>query len=266
MHEKHDELKEDRKKAIEDVMRQQEFELGWYLDTASFEQIEFKGYEAEYHESEFGKDAKILVYNHDKPYTKKINYYSRYISTHVVNKPYAYIIPQAYSDVIDRMKWNQIHMETLKRDTTIDVEMYYIKDYKTVKTPYEGHYLHYGVSLEKETMPVKFYKGDFLVRVNQEGNRYIVETLEPQGMDSFFAWNFFDGILQQKEGYSPFSFEKTAKELLQSDKNLMEKFNHKKKEDEKFANSRDQQLYFIYKNSPYYENTHNRYPVARLLN
>jgi hypothetical protein len=35
--------------------------------------------------------------------------------------------------------------------------------------------------------------------MNQEANRFIMEVLEPQAPDSYFTWNFFDGILGQKE-------------------------------------------------------------------
>lgn len=265
MSENNTSIKATRKMAIEMVKTQKQFEISWKQDTSSFVQIDFKGYETELEPSPFGKDAKRLVYNSKKPYTKKINYYNKFVPDVVIDKPQAYIIPQAYTDVIDRLQWNQIEMTRLKKDTVINVEMYYIKDYKTVQRPYEGHYLHHTVAVEKKKMTIQFYEGDFLVNVNQSGNRYIVETLEPQGMDSFFAWNFFDGILQQKEWYSAFSFEKIAEQLLKEDKALKIQFEQKKSLDVKFAEDRNQQLYFIYKNSPYYENTHNRYPVARLI-
>ena len=265
MDENHDELKIVRKKAIDNVIAQTEFELAWMLDTTQFTQIEFKGYETAYVESEFGNKERYLIYNQGKPYTKKINYYSKYKSTETVTKPTAYIIPQAYSNIIQRLKWNKVNMNRLSRDTLVEVEMYYINNYKTVKQPYEGHYLHYNVETETKIMPVKFYKGDYVVFVNQPSNRYIVETLEPKGVDSFFAWNFFDGILQQKEWFSPFSFETTAKEMLLNDSQLRTEFDQKKKEDEEFAKSRNKQLFYLYKKSPYYEDTHNRYPVARLI-
>jgi hypothetical protein len=265
MSDNHDEMKTIRAKADKSVINQKEFDLVWKHDTSSFQQIDFKGYEVEYVKSEFGEGEKYQFYNQKKPYTKKINYYNSYKATQSVIKPTAYIIPQAYSDVINRFKWNEIKMEKLPNDTVINVEMYYIKNYETVKQPYEGHYLHYDVQLETKVMPIKFYKGDYLINVNQVGNRYIVETLEPQGMDSFFAWNFFDGILQQKEWFSPFSFEETAKNLLASDNDLKSAFEKKKKGDPDFSKNRDQQLFYIYKKSSYYENTHNRYPIARLI-
>ena len=260
-----EELQEQRNKAINSVKQQETYPLRWTLDTATFSQIEFKGYEAEYVESKFGEKEELLIYNHQKPYIKPINYYNKYNVTLEIEKPKAYIIPQAYSGVINRLKWNKVEMHQLKNDTLIDVEVYAITDYKTVKQPYEGHYLHYSVAVNRKKKVVQYYKGDYVVMVNQNSNRYIVETLEPQGMDSFFAWNFFDGILQQKEWYSSFSFEKTATEILDNNKALKEEFEQKKKEDVGFAKSRNKQLYFVYTHSDYYEDTHNQYPVGRLV-
>lgn len=123
MNDNNETLKEARKEAIETTINQTQFELGWQIDTSSYSQIDFKGYEAEYKNSEFGKDEKVLFYNHDKPYTKKINYYLRYFPTFVVNKPIAYIIPQAYTAVIDRLIWNNVELKKLQNDTTIEVEI-----------------------------------------------------------------------------------------------------------------------------------------------
>lgn len=260
-----DEIKRLRTKAFETIKNQSTFELKWSLDTTSFKSIEFKGYETEYVKSDFGENQELLVYNHNKPYKKQINYYNTYKPTIKIEKPKAYIVPNAYSEVIDRLKWNNVEMKQLQKDTLINVEVYFIDNYKTVDKPYEGHYLHYGVEVSKKNKTVQYYKGDYLIEVNQKSNRYIVETLEPQGMDSFFAWNFFDGILQQKEWYSTFSFEGTAIDILENNKSLKEEFEKKKSEDPQFAKSRDKQLYFVYVNSVYYEDTHNQYPVGRLI-
>ena len=258
------ELLDVRQRAIEDVKTRDSFDIAWALDTSTYELIDFKGYETEMQPSSFGDGAELLVYNHDKPFTKKIRYYNKYKATVSVKKPAAYIIPQAYGAVIERLKMNGIEMTRLASETTIAVDMYFIENYETVKMPYEGHYLHYNVKVRREYLPVKFYKGDYVAQTNQVGNRYLVETLEPQAMDAFFAWNFFDGILQQKESFSPFYFEPLAVKLLEEDKYLREAFEQKKKEDADFAKDHYGQLYFIYTHSPYYEPTHNRYPVGRL--
>ena len=82
---------------------------------------------------------------------------------------------------------------------------------------------------------VKFLKGDYFIAMNQTANRYIIEMLEPAGDDSFFAWNFFDAILQQKEGYSDYRWEDLAAEVLKSNPDLQNKLEEKKKSDPKFA-------------------------------
>jgi hypothetical protein len=107
-------------------------------------------------------------------------------------------------------------------------------------------------------------KGDFIIGLNQAANRYIVEMLEPTGNDSFFAWNFFDAILQQKEGYSDYRWEDLAAEILRKDPVLKGKLEEKKLADPKFAANSTAILDYIYKNSRYYEKAHLRYPVYRL--
>lgn len=253
-----------RQKAVEDIKTRDSFDIAWALDTAHYTLIEFKGYETEMQPSSFGEGAEHLVYNHDKPYSRPIRYYNKYKATVTVKKPSAYVIPQAYAAVIERLQINNIVLSRLQNDTTIAVEMYFIENYETVKTPYEGHYLHYNVKVRREYLPIKFYKGDYVAVTNQVGNRYLIETLEPQGVDAFFAWNFFDGILQQKEWFSPFSFEPLALKLLEEDTYLRDAFEQKKKEDAAFAKDHWGQLYFIYTHSPFYEPTHNRYPVGRI--
>jgi hypothetical protein len=89
--------------------------------------------------------------------------------------------------------------------------------------------------------------------------------LEPTGDDSFFAWNFFDAVLQQKEGYSDYRWDDLAASVLEKDPVLKQKLEEKKAADPKFAGNSSAILDFIYKNSAYYEPGHNRYPVYRLL-
>ncbi len=155
-------------------------------------------------------------------------------------------------------------MKQLVKDTSVSCEVKYITSYETSKTPYEGHYVHYSTKVRTETQTLNFFKGDYVITSDQSCNRYIVETLEPEGDDSFFAWNFFDGILQQKEWYSDYVFEEKAEEILKQDSKLKAELEAKKAADKAFAENHRAQLTFIYKHSPYYEKSHNRYPVVRL--
>jgi hypothetical protein len=251
-------------RADEQVKNQKTFALNWDLDKNNVDSITFKGYFAGYKPSEVSGFNR-LYYDRSKPYTKTIKYYDNYVVTATADKPVAYIIPQAWGKIIDLYKLNKVAMRPLAHDTTLDVEMYYIADYKTGTRPYEGHYLHSGARLTPTQMKIKFFAGDYVVYTNQALNRFIVETLEPQGVDSYFAWNFFDSMLGSKEGYSHYVFEDVAAELLKNDPALRNKLAEATKSDTTLAKSGQAQLNFVYRNSPYFEKTYLRYPVARLL-
>ncbi|MEO7213294.1 M14 family zinc carboxypeptidase [Mucilaginibacter sp.] len=253
-----------RKKVDAEVSRQKTFNLAWTLDETKVDTITFKGYEAGYKTSEVS-GLKRLFYDRDKPYAKTIKFFNTYKASATADKPVAYIIPQAWGKVIDLFKLNRVAMRQLAHDTTLNLQMYYIADYKTGMRPYEGHYIHTGVKLNPVDSKIKFYAGDYVVYVNQPINRYIVETLEPQGVDSFFAWNFFDSVLGQKEYFSDYVFEDIAADLLKKDPDLRKKLDNEKAKDPKMANSAAAQLNFVYRNSPYFEKTYLRYPVGRLL-
>jgi hypothetical protein len=255
---------ENKRKADEFVATQKEFPLEWKLNKIEVNDLTFKGFEDGQKPSTVS-GADRLYYDRTKPYSKTIKEWNKFEPATSVQKPIAYIIPKAWDRVITLLKLNNVKIHEIKADQKIAVESYYISDFKTGARPYEGHYLHSAVKLNIVKQNLQYYAGDFVVYVNQASNRYIVETLEPQATDSFFNWNFFDSILDMKEHYSAYVFEDTATELLKNNPELKNKLEAKKATDAEFAKNGAAQLDFVYKNSDYYEKTHNRYPVARLV-
>jgi hypothetical protein len=254
-----------KRRADEEVKQQKNFALSWELDEQKFDMISFKGYEAGYKNSDISGLPR-LYYDRSKPFTKNIKYYNTYKATLTADKPVAYVIPQAWGKIIDLFKLNKVAMRRLKHDTTLTVQTYYVTDYKTGARPYEGHYLHSSLKLNTiNNNKVKFYEGDYVVYTNQAINRYIVETLEPQAVDSFFTWGFFDSMLSQKEHYSDYVFEDIAFDYLKKHPELQNQLNDEKARNPQLAKSAAAQLEYIYRNSPFYENTYMRYPVARLI-
>ncbi len=250
-------------KANMETAQQNIFDISWKLDTTKFELIDFKGFKAEFIKSKLTNQER-LFYNRNKPYTKKIRYYNHYTASNKVSKPEYYLIPQAWNKAIARLKANGIIMKQLQNDSSLSVSIYYIIDGETVKEPFENHYIHSNTKIYKTTDTLQFYKGDYLIKTNQTKNRYIVEMLEPLGVDSYFSWNMFDAILMQKEWFSPYIFEEKAIEILANNTKLKKQFEEKKKSNPEFAANHIGQLYFIYKNSPYFEKTFKRYPVVRI--
>lgn len=252
-----------RKATKEAVKTQTEFPLTWKLNREKFSEVEFKGYEPEYPISAIS-GQKRLYYNRNKPLNKIVPFYDHYDVDLKTTKPQAYIIPQGWHNVIDRLKANGVQMRQLTRDSTIELEVYIIDAFKSAPNPYEGHHQNTSVDLHAERQTIALRKGDYFIPLNQWRNRFIVEVLEPQGVDSYFRWNFFDSILQEKGGFSSYVFEDLAAELVQKDPALKQKLEEKKAADKAFAESGSAQLDFIYKNSIYWEKEYMRYPVFRV--
>jgi hypothetical protein len=205
-----------------------------------------------------------LKYDQTKPFAKQVTYQNYFKPTSDVTIPKAYIIPQSMHHVMDLLKLNGISFTALKNDTLIEVESYKIKNYDTRRAPYEGHYAHYNTEVEATIEKLKFKKGDYVANTNQKGMRYLLETLEPEAIDSFFNWNFFDTILQQKEGFSPYVWEDKAELLLRTHPELQIQFDKKKSSDKAFADNWYAQLDWLHKQSDHYEKAHLKYPVYRV--
>ncbi len=259
----HDNIKKLRKESFTNNMERDEYYFNWQIDTTQTTTLQFKGYEATLEESEI-TGLPRLKYHTDRPFTKDVIYQNYFYPKDSVTIPEAYLVKKGQQKVLDRFDANKISYFPLEADTLLSVEVYKIIDFSTRKNPYEGHYLHYNTQVEKSTQKIQFFAGDYIVPVRQEGIRYIVETLEPQGEDSFFNWNFFDTVLQQKEDFSPYVFEDLALELLQKDSTLRNAFLSKKEKEPGFAGNWYDQLDWIYKHSRYLESAYLRYPIYRI--
>ncbi|MFN5831129.1 MAG: hypothetical protein ACK46R_10295, partial [Bacteroidota bacterium] len=260
-----DEIISIKKRAEEDIANTQKtFALNWVIDTSRFDLLSFKGYEAGYKKSNIS-GLNRLYYDRNKSFIKAVKYFNYYNPVDDVEKPKAYLIPQAWSEVINLLQINGVKMTKLERDSNILVKGYYIDNYKTTSKPYEGHYLHSNIEVRKEEMLIHFHSGDYLIPCNQTSNRFIVETLEPKAIDSYFSWNFFDSALQQKEWFSDYVYEETAEKILKENPELQFKLNTYVKE-KNLHNNHYEQLSWIFRNAPEYEKSAHRYPVFRIEN
>ena len=246
------------------VKTQTEFPVSWAIDRSKSDEVTFKGYEAGRKPSNISGQPR-LYYDRTKPYEKKIKYFNYFGTKTSIKKPTAYIIPQGWWKVIDLLKLNKVEMRRLSKDSSIEVEVYRIEDYKTAPRQYEMHHLNNEVKLSSAIKTIKFRKGDYYIPLNQVANRFLIEVLEPQADDSYFAWNYFDAILSQKEGYSGYAFEEIAEEYLKNNPEVKTKLEQRRATDTAFAKSSSAQLNFVYQNSPYYEPDHMKYPVFRVV-
>lgn len=262
MEEEADVISNLRKNYYLNILSKKTYPLNWEIDTTRFSTLNFKGFEGQMIPSKITENLR-LKYNRSKPFTKPIKYQNYYKPSTEVIIPNGYIIPQGWHNVIDLLKLNNIVMTPIKKDTTFTVQSYKIIDYNTRKSAYEGHYQHYNTKVKTEKIIKTFRAGDVLINIKQPGIRYLLETLEPQAPDSFFNWNFFDAILQQKEGFSPYVWEDVALEVLANNPNLKKTFEEKKTNNHDFSTNWYAQLEWIHKHSKYYEKAHLVYPIYR---
>lgn len=257
-------IKELREHSFERYLEQPNYPLQWSLDTTRTTMLPFKGYRADTLISEVTGFTR-LKYDRNKPFLEDIAYQNFYKPSKEVEIPKAYVIKKGWDRILELFKVNQISFETLKGDTSLNVESYTIESFDTYQNTYEGHYPHFNTKVLRSTKKIQFAPGDILVPTNQKGLRYLLETLEPEATDSFFNWNFFDVILQRKEGFSPYVFEDIALEILKKDSTIHKAFLAKKENDSIFAGNWYAQLDWIYQHSKYHEPQHLQYPVYRIL-
>ena len=253
-----------KNKAICDGESPKEFEsLNLNIDTTRFDEITFLSYKPEYRYSEIlGRDQ--LYYNSSKPESIQIPYYNYFEKIDEVHVPKYFVVKSSWKETIERLESNQIRMIVLDTDTLINGIGTYISSFDSKNKPYEGHFLHQNVMVVDSAVSIQFHAGDYLIPMSQLGWKYILNVLEPRSEDSFFAWNFYDEIIQQKEWYSTYVFEPYAAQMLEDDAILRIEYEQKIATDAKFAKNGDSRLYWLYKKSPFYESTHNQLPILRV--
>jgi hypothetical protein len=258
-------IKELRKNAASNFKTGDTYVIHWQIDSTKTTSLQFKGYEGEMVASEV-TNANRLKYDRNKPFTKPVTYYNNFKAADSVIIPSAYIIPKGYWNVKELLDFNGVEISVLKKDSLFDAEVYHIKSFETTDNSYEAHYFHYNTKVDLELTQFLAKQGDYLVKTNQDAVRYLLETLEPSAPDSFFNWNYFDAILQQKEGFSPYVWEDKAAQFLMDNPEVKEIFDAKLTSDKGFSNNWYAQLDWIHKQSPSYEKAHLRYPIVRVRN
>lgn len=252
-----------RREAREAVKTQTEFPLEWRPDRNRFDSVEFRGYEAGYQPSAVSGLPR-LFYDRQKPFTTQLRYYNYFLPEKTATKPAAYLLPQGWWNVVELLKLNGVAMQPLPADTTLAVDVTRIEAYQSSPRAYEGHRPNFDVKTSVTRQTLRFRKGDWLIPTGQATDRYLVELLEPTGPDSFFAWNFFDTVLQQKEGYSDYVFEDVAAAFLQQHPDVRRDLEAQRTADPAFAQNARAQLDFVFRRSPWAEPEYLRLPVFRV--
>jgi hypothetical protein len=239
--------------------------VSWKMDVANPSTFRFKGYTATYSPSLLGNYTR-LSYDRNQPWEREIPYFSNFVADVVVAAPAAYVVPQAWREVIERLRWNGVELQRIDSPRTVQARYYRIKSVTSRSGPYEGHMFHDDMELETIEQAVQLQVGDYYIALAQDNARYAVETLEPQAHDSFFRWGFFNSVLEKKEDFSDYVFEDLAAELLRDEPGLQAQFAAWKAAHPELLGDQASVLGFIFEHSQRHaEPEWRRYPVLSIV-
>ena len=258
-------IRKKRQDGIRESLEMKLYPVAFKLDSSQFRMIEFKGFEVAKEQISPVTGLPRFGYDLNKPYTAQVKYYDVYKKTEFVDVPEYYILPQNYRLIIEKLDFLKISYTRLLKDSIFDVTVDYIDDFSNASKPYNGHYYHEKLTIHSEKQKVQFYAGDLMIPVRQEKIKYLLEMFEPKATDSFFRWNFFDNILDQREYFSSYGFEANALKYLNEHPEFKAKWEEKRKTDPEFAKNHRAQLAYIYNNTEWLEKTWKRYPVAKIF-
>lgn len=221
----------------------------------------FKGYQADYPKSTWGNHSR-LKYHSDQPFSKKIAYYAHFQPIDSVKVPSFIYLPTCESEVIEELRRNGVALEKVTKTGKVVTNQPIVIQFESLKRPYEGHFLHYNtkISWRETELPDYLSFVRFPVKGSPQQN-WLMNVFIPSAPDSYFNWNYWDSYLDQKEYYSDYVFEDEAAFILQSNSELMSKFEKMKIMDAEFAASADRQLRWIYEQSVHFEGPIGRMPV-----
>jgi hypothetical protein len=252
-------IEKSRKEAFDWSNSQKVF---WYNYTLTDEKdsILFKGFE---YSKPIDPTTNLprLYYDRSKSFQKYIPHFKKYKPMNKYAIPRYFVIGGQEKESISRLQANNITFYTMQSDSVIKASSYRINSFKSLPKPYEGHFKHNSILFDKFQVNLSLKPGDVIIPTKQRGRNFILSAIVPDAEDSFFSWNFYDSYLQQKEYFSSYVFIDQVKFILDSNPKLKQEFEKKKKESESFRNSEWDQLYFIYKNSQYFEKSFMVLPI-----
>ena len=253
--------KEADAKTIEQFHINQEFIPLSFSTSDKFEEVEFKGIEYHYEDSDISGSKKIVYTG--KPKDMIVKFYNDVYVQDSVKTAKGYYISSEWKIIIDRLKLHGVEVIEITKPIETEVTRYLFKNIKMNSTSSEGRHranFEYDTYTEKVIIPA----GTFFISTNQRTVRIITHLLEPKSPDSFVQWGFMNQIFEQKEYFENYVMEPLAEDMLKSDPELKKGFKKKLAEDVAFRNNPYERLNYFYKRLPYWDKALNLYPIMRI--
>ncbi len=183
--------------------------------------------------------------------------------TLTLDRPKAYWIPAHRSDLIERLRIHGVEMEALAAPRTVSVDMLRLKDPRVAPRTNEGHVPISVAAVAVERRDWTFAPGSVRVSTDQPLGDIVVLLLEPQSSESFFAWGMIPEVLNRVEYIEGYAIAPLADRMLAADPALKAEFEARLAADPAFAADPDARLGWFYERTPFHDDRHLLYPIAR---
>jgi len=130
----------------------------------------------------------------DKKKIYTIPHYADCVPKRSIPFPYGYLIPISAPKILEKLLQHGIVVEKLTEATTLEVELFKLKEMESDKKLYQGHHLN-SVKGEYVLKKEEFPAGTFFIGTAQPLGNLAASLLEPESDDGLLVWNFFDRYL-----------------------------------------------------------------------
>ncbi|HKQ58963.1 MAG TPA: M14 family metallopeptidase [Candidatus Eisenbacteria bacterium] len=225
--------------------------------------LAFKGWETRWEQSEI-TGARVPRYT-TIPWDTPVPVYREVLAALRVRQPVGYVVPQEWTDAIDRLNIHGVAYRRFAAAWRDTVEMQRIADWSAAPRSFEGHHTINVNRVTVERQLREFAPGDVWVPLDQRSGAVAVHLFEAQAPDGLLYWNVFDTVLENKEYGEDYVVEPLARAMLRENPALASEFQAKVAADTAFAKSPQARTDFFFRRSRWADPEQNLLPVARAL-
>jgi hypothetical protein len=125
--------------------------------------------------------------------TVEMPVFDRFAPVRTAKLPYAYVFPESGRAVAELLDRHGVLVERLAAPARLEVQHFRAKEVAASPQPFQGRRMM-RIELNPDDLGARtesFEQGVFLVRTSQPLGLLVFHMLEPESLDSAFAWGFF---------------------------------------------------------------------------
>jgi len=140
-----------------------------------------------------------------KPKAYTVPFFTDFVPKRSVSFPFAYLIPTADSEIINKLLQHGLLVEKLTKSTKLEVESFRITEITGAERLFQGHRMN-SVKGEYTREEIEFPEGTLFISTAQPLANVAAYLLEPESNDGLLVWNFLDRYVVTQWGRGPLPY------------------------------------------------------------